>query len=251
MEENKLSNKQTFRLDLRIVCVLLLLIIASMLAIWRPWDTASNDSNKITVTGQATIKAEPDQYQFNPYYEKDTIADISTLNDQIIKKLKELGVTDAQIKNNASQYGSPEIYYSVPVDGKEKTTLNLTITLTDKDLTQKVQDYLLTTNPKGSITPSSSYSTEKQKELTDKARDEAIADAKKRADKTAGGLGAKIGKVLEVSEGQQDGGVYPLLDKTSQDTPVSSGSEGMDNSISIQPGVDEFSYTVTVVFALK
>ncbi len=252
MEDNKPSNKLMFKLDLRIACILLLLIIVSMLVIWRPWqDTTPNDSRKITITGQATIKAEPDQYQFNPYYEKDTIAEVSALNDQIIKKLKELGVTDSQIKNNASKYGSPEIYYSAPVEGGEKITLSLTITLPNKDLTQKVQDYLLTTNPKGSITPYPSFSTSKQKELTDKARDLAIADAKIRADKTASGLDTKIGKVLEIGEGQQDGGIYPLTDKTTSVAPASGDGEGIDSSISIQPGEDEFSYSVTVVFALK
>ncbi len=240
------------KLDLRIACILLLLIIVSMLAIWRPWqDTTSKDSRKITITGQAIIKAEPDQYQFNLYYEKDTTAEVSALNDQIIKKLKELGVTDSQIKNNASKYGSSEIYYSAPVEGGEKTTLSLTITLPSKDLTQKVQDYLLTTNPKGSITPYPSFSTNKQKELTDKARDLAIADAKMRADKTAGGLDTKIGKVLEVGEGQQGGGIYPLTDGFNAVTPASGDGEGRDSSISIQPGEDEFSYSVTVVFALK
>jgi len=252
MEDNKPSNNLMLKLDLRIACILLVIIIVCMLAIWRPWqDTTSNDSRKITITGQAIIKAAPDQYQFNPYYEKDTIAEVSALNDQIIKKLKELGVTDSQIKNNASKYGSPEIYYLAPIDGYDKTTLSLTITLPSKDLTQKVQDYLLTTNPKGSITPYPSFSMNKQKELTNKARDLAIADAKMRADKTASGFDTKIGKVLEVGEGQQSGGIYPLTDKTTLEAPASGIAEGRDSSISIQPGEDEFSYSVTVVFALR
>lgn len=252
MEANKPSNNLMLKVDLRVACFLLLIIIVGMLAIWRPWqESASSIPRKITITGQAIIKEEPDQYQFNPYYEKDSIAEISALNDQIIKKLKELGVTDSQIKNNSSNYGSSEIYYSAPLDGYEKTTLSITITLPNKDLTQKVQDYLLTTNPKGSITPYPSFSTSKQKELTDKARDLAIADAKLRADKTAGGFDAKIGKVLEVGEGQKDSGIYPLFDTTTLEAPASLGGESKDNSISIQPGEDEFSYSVTVVFALR
>lgn len=243
--------KQTLqlRIDYRIICGLLLLVIVGMLVSWRPWQAAPSPDRKISVTGQATLKAEPDQFQFSPLYERDTTAEITKLNDDIVKKLKELGVADNQIKNNASRYGSTEIYYFAPVDGKEKSTLNLTVTLTDKSLTQKVQDYLLTTNPKGSITPYPSFSTAKQKQLQDQARDQAIIDARRNAEKTADGLGARLGKVQEVSEGQ-GGGVYPLLmgDKAA----VSTDSAGADDtSLSLQPGQDEFTYSVSVTFAIR
>jgi len=45
--------------------------------------------------------------------------------------------------------------------------INRKITDIKKDLAQKVQDYLLTTNPKGSVTPYPSFSTAKQKELSE------------------------------------------------------------------------------------
>lgn len=251
MEEQNTTKKLTIKLDLRIVCALLLLVIAGMLAIWQPWETSAKDNRKITINGSSTIKAEPDQYMFNPYYEKDTTVEATALNDQIVKKLKELGVKDSQIKNNASRYGSNEIYYMAPVNGKEKTTLNLTITVDNKELAQKVQDYLLTTNPKGSVTPYPSFSTAKQKELEGKARDEAITDARARADKTANGLGAKIGKVLEVSEGAGGGYPYPLIGVDSGSSGGGTSGIEPDKSISIQPGEDEYTYTVSVVFELR
>jgi uncharacterized protein YggE len=240
------KNKVSLSLDLRLVCLLLLVVIGVMLLYWKPWQTNGNTQRKVTISGEATIKSEPDEFQFNPYYEKDTTVEATILNKQIIAKLKELGVNEAQIKNNASSYGSPDVYYMMPVEGKEKTTLNLTVTVSNKELAQKVQDYLLTTNPKGSVTPYPSFSTSKQKELTDKARDEAIADAKKRADKTAAGLDAKIGKVLEVSE-SRSAGIYPMMGSTSD---VSS-NESTKQSLSIQPGENEFSYSVQLVFELK
>ena len=118
----------------------------------------------------------------------------------------------------------------------------------NKELSQKVQDYLLTTNPKGSITPQPSFSTAKQKELEDKARTEAVADARKRADTTANGLGTKIGKVLEISEGNS-GGVYPI--SMMGGAAMSADGSVEKQSLAIQPGQDEFSYTVSVTFALK
>jgi uncharacterized protein YggE len=236
-----------------IIIVLLLVTIGSLLLFWKPWDVAINaNTRRITITGQASTKAEPDQFVFSPSYSKDTTDQATKLNDEIVAKLKSLGVTDAQIKNNASRYGSPELYYKVPVTGgKQQTTLSLTITLNDKKLAQKVQDYLVTTNPDGTITPYPSFSTDKRKELENKVRDQAIADARQKADKTASGLGAKIGKVISVSEGS-GGGVYP----NAMDSAA--GSEGgasvapstTDKSLGVQPGSDEFNYSVTVVFVL-
>lgn len=238
----------TIRLNFRIICVVLLIIIAAMTATWRPWQDAPNTDRKITVTGEATTKSEPDEYQFNPLYERDTTAEITQLNSELIAGLKKLGVQDKQIKNNASRYGSPDIYYQAPVDGKETSTLNLTITLNDKKMVQKVQDYLLTTNPAGSITPYASFSTNKRKQLQDSVRDKAVADARNRAERTAEGLSAKLGKVQQVDEGQS-GGVYPMLMSGSELRDANTSAA--DGSLSIQPGQDELSYSVTVTFLLK
>jgi len=252
MENSKSSSKLAVKLDLRLVCLLLLLIIGGMLAAWQPWnDSGKNSSRKITITGQATIKAEPDQYQFSPYYERDTTAEVTALNDQIIKGLNNLGVSDAQIKNNVSKFNKPQFSPEVPGGDQEKVNLSLTITLPNKDLVQKVQDYLVTTNPNGSITPYPSFSTQQQKELTDRARGQAISDAKQRADKTASGLDARIGKVLEISEVQPGGGVFPYLTGNQSEPSIATDGGAAESSIAVQPGENEFSYSVKVTFALK
>lgn len=226
-------------------------ILASVLLFWKPWDLAVNENTrKVSVTGSATVEAEPDQYQFNPTYTRDTTEKISQLNDQIITTLKNLGVKDSEIKNNASRYGSQEIYYLVaPEKGEEKSTLNLTITVDNKKLAQKVQDYLVTTNPSGSITPYASFSTSMLKKLQNEARGDAIKDARKKADQTASELGVKIGKVISVSEGSDGECGYGAICYAA-DTGVSSSKGAAEDSISVQPGTDEYTYSFTVVFAL-
>lgn len=227
--------------------LLLLGVLASVLLQWQPWDPAiSANTRKITVTGTASTEATPDQYQFSPLWTRNTTTEITALNDQIIKKLKELGVKDPQIKNNAGRYGSPEVFYSSPTDGKQNSNLSITITVRDKDLAQKVQDYLLTTDTSGSITPYTSFSSSKQKELQVKLRAEATKDAKQKAEQTAEGLGAKVGKVIEISEGIS-GGFYPMPITISDSSGVSSAKD----SISVQPGSDEYSYSVTAIFTLQ
>lgn len=246
MEINN-GNKKGLMALIVINTLLLIGVLASVLLQWQPWDPAiSANTRKITVTGTASTEATPDQYQFSPSWTRDTTAEITKLNNQIVTKLKEIGIKDAQIKNNASRYGSPEVYYSTPADGKQKTTLSITITVRDKDLAQKVQDYLVTTDPSGSITSYPSFSSQKQKELQVKLRTEATKDAKQKAEQTAEGLGTKVGKVIEISE-VETGGLYPMPIAISDSAGVSSAKD----SISVQPGSDDYSYSVTVIFTLQ
>lgn len=236
------------------IVLLQLAVLICLLLFWKPWDSALGaNTRKITITGSASVKAEPDQFVFTPSYTRDKTSDIAKLNDSVIAGLKKLGVTDAQIENNASRYGSPDIYYIAPdsKEGKEQTTLSLTVTVTDKTLAQKVQDYLLTTDPAGAITPYPSFSTTKQKELTEKVRAEALADARKKADTTASELNVKVGKVIEINEGSSGGGCSSMYDCPVRDvaSPTTGAEDG--KTISVQPGTDEFTYSVTVVYELN
>lgn len=251
----KIVRQKSHAVTWHIAIVLLqLAVLVSVLLFWKPWDPALGaNTRKITITGSASVQAEPDQFVFTPSYTRDKTSDVAKLNDSVIAGLKKLGVTDAQIENNASRYGSPDIYYVAPdaKEGEEQTSLSLTVTVTDKELAQKVQNYLLTTEPSGTITPYPSFSTAKQKELTEKVRAEALADARKKADTTANELSVKVGKVIEISEGSSGGGCSGLYDCPVRD--VASPSSGAEDgkTISVQPGTDEFTYSVTVVYELN
>jgi uncharacterized protein len=203
MQGGAINHKKnlTISLDFRIVSLVLLVALIGLVIYTKPWQQAtSGETRKITISGEATLEAEPDEYVFYPSWEKSTQDEITALNDSLLKGLKEVGVEDSSIKNNASVYDDYRPMPAVEPGQPEKSlvrTLSLTITVGNKDLAQKVQDYLLTTSPQGAITPSVQFSTQKQKTLEDEARSAAIADAKKRAETTASGLDAKVGKVLE------------------------------------------------------
>lgn len=244
--------KLTISLDFRVISLILLLLLAGLVMYTQPWkQAASGETRKITISGQATIAAEPDEFTFSPSWERATLDEISSLNDTIVAELKKLGVADKDIKNNATAWEDYQTLMVAPAEpGQPDKTINRQLTITivvdNKELAQKVQDYLLTTDPIGSITPYPQFSTEKQKQLEDQARTEAIADAKKRAETTATGLDAKVGKVLEVGE-NQGGGVYPIA----YDTMSSTDGGAERSSLSVQPGENEFNYTVQVVFELQ
>lgn len=249
-------NKESINISLnsiyKILTIILCLIIIGMLLVWQPWKSALNQDRSISVSGEATVKAAPDQYVFNPIYEfknedkAKALAEQTDKNNQIIAKLKELGVKDADIKNNASGYSNS---YSVEPASPEQTTYNLslTITVSDKDLATKVQDYLVSTKPEGQVTPQASFSETKRKELENQARDMATKDARAKAEQIAKNTGAKLGKVKSI----QDGGGFgqPIL--ALYEDSVASSSSATKQSIQIQPGENELNYVVSVSYYLK
>ncbi len=256
------SHKVKLSIDLRVVVVLLLLVILGLLLAWHPWNGASLATNDrvVTVTGESTLQAEPDQFTFTPSYEfKDVSRDaalvkLSDKNSELIAHIKSLGVPDSAIKTNASDYNQGGIYYPVGetkpvVDDSATYSLRLTITVQKRDAAQKVQDYLAKTNPSGTVTPNNSFSDAKRKQLESQARDQATKDARGKADQSAKNLGFKVGKVKSVSDGSGFSG-------RPYDTKVMSangagGSEAAAPSISVQPGQDPLSYSVTVEYYLR
>lgn len=241
-----MKQKVSISLDFRIVSAVFLAALIAMLFLWKPW--SSSVARTIDVTGDATRKSEPDSYQFSPMYQKkgtDRSAIQTELNNQInaiVAKLKELGVAEAEIALNSSTYDN---YYN---DGTQEVTSNsLTITTGDKDLAQKIQDYLITTSPEGQITPYATFSTAKRKTLDADMRIDAIKDAKAKAMATADELGLKLGKVVSISD-PQSGGVMPMYATGTATMAVDSASP---ESLKLLSGKQELSYTVQIKYELK
>ena len=250
MTEQKKQPKQvTIKLSWSFLCALLVITNVITIFLWKPWNTSSAATRKVTVSGQATIKAVPDEYVLSPYFEftnadrTKATAELIGLSTTTTAKLKELGVKDEQIKSNTNGYD--KYSYSMPVDNTTNTLqLQYTITVNDKDLAQKIQDYLLTLKPKGQISPQAQFSEGKKKELEDRARTTAIDDAKGKAQKSASQLNAKVGKVIAISEGNSYGG--PITYGTAEMSLKSS-----DASVPVQVGQNDFSYSVSVEYELK
>ena len=246
------AEKTTIKLsvDFRVVSAVLLAVILVMTFLWQPWRGLSGTSDRtVRVTGTATIKAEPNEYLFMPTYEFKNakksvgLAAMTAKNNEVVAGLKKLGVEDKDIKNNSNNYQT----YSYP--GKPETDeqvyhLSLTVTVATKEMAQKVEDYLLTTEPSGQVTPMGQFSDVKKKELEDQARSQASQDAKAKADKSAKDLGYRLGRVKSVEDGQGFGGPITLEGRS-----VAVDSAGA--SLAIQPGQEEIVYTVTVTYYVR
>jgi uncharacterized protein YggE len=240
---------QKMSVDLRIVCLVLLATVVALVFLWSPW-TASATKRTITISGEATQKAEPDEYQFSPNYNKKG-TDRATIQKEladkingIIAKLKTLGVAESDITLASSTYDN---YYN---DGSNEVTSNsLTVTVNNKDLSQKVQDYLLTTTPEGQITPYPTFSTTKRKKLEDETRSLAITDAKAKAQRTADELGAKLGKVVSISD--QNNGIVPMMASGLVSSSAGDAKTIDVASLPVLSGKQDVSFTVQVVYEIK
>lgn len=248
MEKN--TTKMALTLDLRLVIVVLLLVIVGMFAMWQPW-APKGDDRTIQVTGQAKVTAEPDEFVFSPSYQfvnadkQAALAQVSAKSDEIVKKLKELGVKDSGIKTNSSGYDYP-MYKS---DDKTATyTLSLTVTVTKKDLAQKVQDYLVTTAPSGAVTPYANFSDGKRAELENQARDKATKDARAKAEQSAKNLGFSLAAVKTVDDGAGFGGIMYPMARGSMELQATDSSV---KQLTIQPGENDLTYTVTVTYFVR
>jgi len=247
---NSSARKMNLTVDLRLVVAVLLVVIVAMLIIWKPWSSGGTSSRTVEVTGDATITAKPDEYVFYPNYQfKDAdkavaLENLTKKSDEIVAKLKALGVDDSKIKTDSSGYDMP-MYYDT--ESKDATyTLQLTVTVSKLDLAQKVQDYLVSTNPTGSVSPQANFSEGKRKELESQARDKATKDARAKGDQMAKNLGFSLGKVKTIQDDSGFGDVFPLARGA-----MMSAEDTASSSLKVQPGENDLNYSVTVTYFIK
>lgn len=251
-------NKTTFTIDTRLVIALLLAAAIAALAVWRPWAASANDADKqgITVTGEATLKAQPDEFNFNPSYQKtaktseEAISQVSEIGNGVVAKLKELGVRDNSITTNVSTNQDYRIAVPAPDQPKSSSdemiaTYSIQAKVTDRELAKKIQEYLATTPVQFAVTPYSSLSKDLQKKLETEARTQALKDARQKAEQTAQELGVRLGKVVAVSE-VTNGGVIPLA----RDSAASSAEQRLTTP-AFETADQEFTFTLNVTYAIR
>lgn len=233
----------------------LALTILIMLIVWKPWHGSVAGDRTVKVTGEAVVKAEPDEFVFHPSYQfknasQDTaLADLTKKSDELLTKLKELGVAANKIKTNTN--GNNYSYFKNP-DNSITYSLSLTVTAENKNLAEQVQEYLATTQPLGGVSPQANFSQALRKKLEAEARDEATKDARAKADQSASNLGFKVAKVKSVEDGAGFGDVVPLASRGAAlafDGSASSAPETI--KLGIQAGENEVNYSVTVTYFVR
>jgi uncharacterized protein YggE len=254
--ESSKREKQTIKIEFNVwwIVAILLAVIITMIVVWRPWEGQS-EGRTVTVSGTTTVKATPDEYTFNPSWQFKNADKSVALNDatekstDVVSALKKLGVADSKITTNLG--GWENYYYYDSALGKHTYTLTIGVVVPNREIAQKVQDYLTKTEPTGQVTPTATFSQPKQKELESEARTAATKEARAKADEMAKNIGFKIGKVKAINDQGSGGGVVfgsnRAVSLMAQDS-VTSSSEA---SISVQPGENEIEYTVEVTYFIR
>jgi uncharacterized protein YggE len=250
MDSPKPTNATSIQIDFRVVAAILLIVILAMFAVWRPWEGGGEDRT-VSVTGQASLKAAPDEFVFYPTYEfknadkQAALAAVTKKSGEVVAAVKNLGVADSGIKTNSDGYDTP-LYKE---DRNTPTyMLRITINVGNKELAQKVQDYLITTSPSGAVSPQATFSDAKRKELESKARDEATKDARSKAEQSAKNLGFGLGNVKTVSDGTGFGvGVMPAGRATMDAMATAPAIQ----QLTLQPGENELTYSVSVTYYVR
>lgn len=250
VQPSLLSSKNIVRvpLDLRVVVLALLAVIAGMLLLWRPWSASPASERTVEVRGESTIRAKPDEFVFYPSYEfrhadkAAALAELGKKSDDVITKLKSFGVKEKDIKTSTSGYD--DLVYRSQDSGEATYRLQLTVTVDSLDLAQKVQDYLVTTTPTGSVSPQPGFSEAKRTMLEAQARDLATKDARATVDQMARNVGFKVGKVKNISE-DQGFSVMPFEARSM------AADEKGQSPLAVQPGENELPYTITVTYYIR
>lgn len=236
------------------LCAFLALALVGVLLLWRPWSTAFHSADRtVRVSGQSSVKAEPDEYVFMPSYEFNNadktagLAELTQKSDQVVNGLKKIGVADTDITTNASGYRD---YYMYDEQTKTHTyALTVSAIASSREQAQKVQDYLLTTSPSGEVTPQLRFSEAKRKQLEGKGRDAAAKEARAKAEQQAKNLGFRVGDVKSIEDNGESFGGYPvpMMDATTS----SAGRSAAVPSLPVQPGQNEFTYTISVTYYIR
>jgi uncharacterized protein len=232
--------------------------------------TVSQKQNLFTSSGESQIDTIPDQAEVSLgiSVNKATVADAQDEANQVInsinEKLKKMGIDKEDIKTqNYSIYpeygtskrnllravGEDDDFFIEDEPTSERKIIgynvsaNLRVKVTDFDKLNSVIDMAADegANQVGGI--QFSLSQDKEDELKEQARKEAIEDAKNNAKELAKLSGVKLGKVVDVNE--RTGGSSMMYAKTEMMAMDSQGGRAPTN---LEPGSTTYEYSVSLSY---
>ncbi len=223
-------------------------------AFFVPWSRVNwgklelSPASTVTVTGQAKTQERSQIATFT--------AGVSSVNDDketavnevngkietIISAVKDFGIDEKDIQTqNLSVYQTEERFYEEGVQksrpGQWRVSNSIEIKLRDVDEASTLAGLL--TNSGATSVHGPSFSLEETQEAEVGLLEEAIENAREKAETIAEGSNRTLGRIISVTEGTQAASVYRAV-----------GLEA-GGGAPIEPGTETVGKTVTVVFELK
>lgn len=213
-------------------------------------------SNTVTVSGSATSEMSNQVGVYSAGVTETNVdrqTAVSAVNSQVdslISSIKAFGIADEDIKTqNLSLYQIEEPIFRedrIVTDQESvwQASNTVEVKLRDVDRASELTDLLTSSGATNVYGPTFQLDVTGNPE--DELIDDAIANAREKAEQIAASSGQRLGGVVNVAEGAGGSGYYPMP-MFARDVAMSAGGE----SAPVEPGTSLVSKSVTVTFALR
>ncbi len=239
-----------------VAIMLLVVIIDRASAISNARRSVANQ-NTITISAEGKVNAVPDLATINAsVITKGSTAekaqtDSTKKMEGVMKYIQDQGVDKKDIQTSGYNV-YPEYDYNQPGQVITGYVANQTVTV-------KVRDNALVGKLLGGLTANGvnqimgvSYSFDDPDDLKQQAREEALKNAREKAQKLADAAGVRLGKLVSFSENSVSGGPipYPMFDK-GVNMDVGMGMGGSVPAMAVEPGTQDLIAQVSVIYEIK
>lgn len=245
---------KTWKIALGMVGLVVLLFLLTYFLPWQKINWGSIQllpGQTVTVTGEAEKKERSQVAYFSAAFETESEDRDTALNgankktDDIIKKIKEFGIAAEDIETTGANVYQYDKYERNEFGGERTKTawrVSNSVEITLRDIA-RVSEFSNLLNRSGATNVyGPNFGLEDVRSVKRELSEEALDDARKKAEELARLSGRKLGKIVSISEG----GVS---------VPVTADffgyGKGGGEGVTIEPGSKTVAQTLTVVFELK
>lgn len=191
---------------------------------------SSQESNQIATfyAGASAVNAD----------KQAAIDEVNGKVDEVLVNIKDFGIDPADIQTqNMSVYQDQEQYYENGAQrsrpGMWRATNSINITLRDISKASELVGILTASGLTDVSGPN--YSMDDSTQAKTALLTAAVKNAREKADLLAEDQGKKVYKVLSISEGESQSGIYPMFDRAmgGGGGPVESGSTTVSTSVTV------------------
>ena len=215
--------------------------------------TVTTKQDLFTVSGVGKVTAVPDMAYVtlgitaNSSNVKSAQSQANTIINKVADNLKSLGVDSKDIKTT-SYYISPSYDYQ---SGTNRITgytvsINLSVTVRNLDQVNTVIDQSTAAGITNIGGIQLTINEVKQKELARQARDQAVTEAKTRAQELSSSAGLSLGKIINIQENNTAQPI-PMYEKSA----LSSDMLGFGGGTNIQAGSADITSSVTLTYEVR
>lgn len=239
----------TKNIALTVASVIMGLFIIKTLNIGYPLHVSvSNTTSELAVVGEGRVDVVPDVAYVdvgvtvnNAATVEEARKKIDKINSDLVAAVKKLGISSKEIKTtNYSVY--PSYTYENNTNRITGYDGNATVTIKTKKIESTALVIEAATKAGANQINNTRFAVDNPAKYREEARESAIKNAKEQAQKLAGSLGIKLGKVINVVESLNDGSspVLPMYQK------FEGGGGG--SGLSLEAGSETITSTVTLYF---